>query len=322
MPRLSAHVTHKGNSNGVQPVTCGAAWQKLDGATGRDGGSPSSTSSEEFALSSCGASCSSTVTNTQKANGSVSSDCGLTTSDSEVVSNTEELDTTTTARAPRRPKRNKKAKDKTPEDKDALDPVRYKTKMCKNWAQQDKCPYGPRCLFAHGPKEMRSYTVNQSAITNAGVTASPERQFYAMGHFPPFMPIPFSVEPEEEPEETTTVVSPVKNQSPAKAGGIQWTHSPYAAIPFSYPTSPPRGTQEPVNPGNCEDQSPLYSCNNPHTHAQGLLPAPFPPQHVGHPHMPYQPYMQQPYQHQMPPPNIPPPPMGYYPQHRMYPGQH
>lgn len=39
--------------------------------------------------------------------------------------------------------------------------------MCKNWQQSEKCPYGPRCLFAHGAKEMRSYSVNSTAITSA-----------------------------------------------------------------------------------------------------------------------------------------------------------
>lgn len=81
----------------------------------------------------------------------------------------------------RRSKR-KKSKDKSSEvgcflstffstlayqDNTALDPVRYKTKLCKNWQQQEKCPYGPRCLFAHGTKEMRTYSVNSSAINTA-----------------------------------------------------------------------------------------------------------------------------------------------------------
>ena len=49
----------------------------------------------------------------------------------------------------------------------ALDPVRYKTKMCKNWLLHEKCAYGPRCLFAHGSKELRTCTNNHSAINSA-----------------------------------------------------------------------------------------------------------------------------------------------------------
>ena len=65
----------------------------------------------------------------------------------------------------------KKNKDKDVDEQGkALDPVRYKTKMCKNWSQQSKCPYGPRCLFAHGPKEMRTYNGNQTAISSAGTS--------------------------------------------------------------------------------------------------------------------------------------------------------
>jgi hypothetical protein len=35
------------------------------------------------------------------------------------------------------------------------DPMRYKTVPCKNWKENGKCPYGPRCQFAHGTHELR-----------------------------------------------------------------------------------------------------------------------------------------------------------------------
>lgn len=35
------------------------------------------------------------------------------------------------------------------------DPVRYKTVMCNKFETLGKCPYGPRCQFAHGASELR-----------------------------------------------------------------------------------------------------------------------------------------------------------------------
>lgn len=76
------------------------------------------------------------------------------------------------------------------DDNAALDALRYKTKMCKNWEVTGKCPYGPRCLFAHGKRELRSYSDNNQAIVTAARTQSPERQFFAIGRFPQFIPVP------------------------------------------------------------------------------------------------------------------------------------
>jgi len=36
------------------------------------------------------------------------------------------------------------------------DAVRYKTMLCTNWSADGKCPYGPKCQFAHGPQELRA----------------------------------------------------------------------------------------------------------------------------------------------------------------------
>jgi hypothetical protein len=112
----------------------------------------------------------------------------------------------------RRPKRNKKKKEKT-EDNAALDPVRYKTKMCKNWQLHEKCPYGPRCLFAHGVKEMRTFSHNSHAIHNACNSEAPDRQFYALGHFPAFMPHPFAAEGQTNEEQQQ---QPVEQQTPVE----------------------------------------------------------------------------------------------------------
>ena len=37
----------------------------------------------------------------------------------------------------------------------AIDPTKFKTKMCRNWAQGSECPYGDRCVFAHGEVDKR-----------------------------------------------------------------------------------------------------------------------------------------------------------------------
>jgi len=147
----------------------------------------------------------------------------------------------------RRSKR-KKSKDKTAEENAALDPVRYKTKMCKNWQMQEKCPYGPRCLFAHGSKEMRTYTVNHNAISSACGSSSPERQFYSLGHFPNFMPVPFN---NGEGSQTASERGEDPDPLPKKDG--QYTHSPYSNITMELnsapqaPVEPPRSILGPIS---------------------------------------------------------------------------
>jgi len=119
--------------------------------------------------------------------------------------------------------RRKKSKEKT-EENPAVDAVRYKTKMCKNWQMSQKCPYGPRCLFAHGAKELRSHTLNQAAIGFASVSSSPERQFFALGRFPSFMPIPFNSMTSEDGKESV-----VEEQRENIQHTVQvTTHKPYS----------------------------------------------------------------------------------------------
>lgn len=50
------------------------------------------------------------------------------------------------------------------------DPVRYKTVLCKNWTAKGKCPYGPRCQFAHGSKDLR----DRNAASAAPVVQAPQ----------------------------------------------------------------------------------------------------------------------------------------------------
>eukprot|EP00826_Nyctotherus_ovalis_P014415 TRINITY_DN14018_c0_g1_i2.p1 TRINITY_DN14018_c0_g1~~TRINITY_DN14018_c0_g1_i2.p1 ORF type:complete len:126 (-),score=23.01 TRINITY_DN14018_c0_g1_i2:44-421(-) len=37
-----------------------------------------------------------------------------------------------------------------------LSKYKYKTELCKNWEERGYCPYGPKCRFAHGVRELNS----------------------------------------------------------------------------------------------------------------------------------------------------------------------
>jgi hypothetical protein len=86
----------------------------------------------------------------------------------------------------RRARRIKNKKD----EQAAVDAIRYKTKLCRNWEMTNRCPYGQRCLFAHGRCELRSTFANTEAIAAAARSTSPERLFYELGRFPNFVPMP------------------------------------------------------------------------------------------------------------------------------------
>merc|ERR1719154_456536 len=38
----------------------------------------------------------------------------------------------------------------------------YKTSLCKQWSEGESCQYGSDCLFAHGPADLRAFTVPES----------------------------------------------------------------------------------------------------------------------------------------------------------------
>ena len=46
------------------------------------------------------------------------------------------------------------------------DPVRYKTVLCNKFETAGKCPYGPRCQFAHGVAELRARPALQAKPAN------------------------------------------------------------------------------------------------------------------------------------------------------------
>eukprot|EP00668_Euglena_longa_P002872 GGOE01003362.1.p1 GENE.GGOE01003362.1~~GGOE01003362.1.p1 ORF type:complete len:314 (+),score=3.01 GGOE01003362.1:75-1016(+) len=229
-------VRHKGHKDGAPVTALTKKFENLGRAAKVDSelDSPKSNQSEDCAVSSC----TSTTSSVQAppCNGLATSDGVLTAPEIEVPTDMADGGKSDFGKL-RRSKR-KKSKDKTSEENTALDPVRYKTKMCKNWQQQEKCPYGPRCLFAHGTKEMRTYSINSSAINTASNSTSPERQFYTLGHFPNFMPVPFENEDQKEPlQEEPEKSMEVTSKSETTSG--QYTHSPYSCTPAPY------GTQEP-----------------------------------------------------------------------------
>lgn len=239
-------VRHKGHKDSASHMK-----GDMDLKSDCDMDSPKSNQSEEFAISSCTSSCSVITSTAQNAPqiSSMSSECGMTMSDSEGMSSTDGLDTNRSEMAKLRRSKRKKSKDKTAEENAALDPVRYKTKMCKNWQMQEKCPYGPRCLFAHGSKEMRTYTVNHNAISTACTSSSPERQFYALGHFPNFMPVPYNGESEGSQANSVQGEELEAPEPTSKTDG-QYTHSPYSSIimePSVQVADVPRSILGPIN---------------------------------------------------------------------------
>lgn len=48
------------------------------------------------------------------------------------------------------------------------DPVRYKTVLCNKWSESGRCPYGPRCQFAHGESELRQRQPAKLAMERTG----------------------------------------------------------------------------------------------------------------------------------------------------------
>ena len=47
------------------------------------------------------------------------------------------------------------------EDFCKVDPNKFKVLLCRKWAQHGHCPYAERCMYAHGPKEIRSVSSNR-----------------------------------------------------------------------------------------------------------------------------------------------------------------
>lgn len=66
----------------------------------------------------------------------------------------------------------------TPEQLHSVDPVRYKTRLCTAFQQGRQCEYGDRCLFAHGPDDLRFPASNFAALLRAGKLPRHIRKYY------------------------------------------------------------------------------------------------------------------------------------------------
>eukprot|EP01006_Ploeotia_vitrea_P064359 TRINITY_DN87646_c0_g1_i1.p1 TRINITY_DN87646_c0_g1~~TRINITY_DN87646_c0_g1_i1.p1 ORF type:complete len:118 (-),score=2.84 TRINITY_DN87646_c0_g1_i1:145-498(-) len=51
-----------------------------------------------------------------------------------------------------------------PEGQHAAKLLRFKTKMCRYYGEGHDCPFDERCVYAHGPKEIRSEHQNLLAL--------------------------------------------------------------------------------------------------------------------------------------------------------------
>lgn len=57
-----------------------------------------------------------------------------------------------------------KEKELTAREQEIFRAAQYKTKMCRHWEQTGSCPYNEKCLFAHGPHEVRGMFAYASAV--------------------------------------------------------------------------------------------------------------------------------------------------------------
>eukprot|EP00327_Prymnesium_parvum_P041768 CAMPEP_0195649406 /NCGR_PEP_ID=MMETSP0815-20121206/31171_1 /TAXON_ID=97485 /ORGANISM="Prymnesium parvum, Strain Texoma1" /LENGTH=190 /DNA_ID=CAMNT_0040793151 /DNA_START=62 /DNA_END=634 /DNA_ORIENTATION=- len=62
------------------------------------------------------------------------------------------------------------------------DPARYKTVMCNKFEKLGKCPYGPRCQFAHGFNDLRKTvsTASSSSTSPLYSRSATSTQSYGM----------------------------------------------------------------------------------------------------------------------------------------------
>eukprot|EP01006_Ploeotia_vitrea_P046070 TRINITY_DN66991_c1_g1_i1.p1 TRINITY_DN66991_c1_g1~~TRINITY_DN66991_c1_g1_i1.p1 ORF type:complete len:266 (+),score=35.29 TRINITY_DN66991_c1_g1_i1:127-924(+) len=67
----------------------------------------------------------------------------------------------------------------------SIDPMRYKTQLCRHWRRTNQCPLGKQCLFAHGWEERRTIPSNQKLLTTSGHVP----KYYADGA-PSACPVP------------------------------------------------------------------------------------------------------------------------------------
>jgi hypothetical protein len=59
-------------------------------------------------------------------------------------------------------------KERKEKEKAAVDPRKYKTRMCRNWELTGSCPYEHTCCFAHGEKDLRDLAGNHQLLASIG----------------------------------------------------------------------------------------------------------------------------------------------------------
>jgi len=72
-------------------------------------------------------------------------------------------------------------------DKHVKDPERYKTVLCNKFETAGKCPYGPRCQFAHGAHELRERKAKKEAEMCEPCASEPA---VAAPSLPPVLEVP------------------------------------------------------------------------------------------------------------------------------------
>jgi hypothetical protein len=61
---------------------------------------------------------------------------------------------------------------------------RFKTKMCRNWVSTGECPYETRCMFAHGPDELRTKEMNlRDGLTNEEAIRNFKKMLAVKAHY-------------------------------------------------------------------------------------------------------------------------------------------
>jgi len=74
-----------------------------------------------------------------------------------------------------------------------LDPTRYKTALCRNWSRKGECPYGVRCVYAHGNTELRGCNDNVAALAHLGFLYDQQQRQkgpFPQSHHPSRFPAP------------------------------------------------------------------------------------------------------------------------------------
>eukprot|EP00759_Apiculatamorpha_spiralis_P034012 PhF_6_TR35098/c0_g1_i1/m.51152 len=138
-----------------------------------------------------------------------------------------------------------------------IEPVRYKTRMCRHWETTGHCPFAPRCAFAHGNEELRTVTMNaEEGLLH--LSKLREYQERSIGGCQASMESGLACECEEcmmmqqqqqhiEATTATTTCPPSSIPCPCAACMGYATTAPYPTAPYpysAYPAYPPQQVPE------------------------------------------------------------------------------